>query len=164
MSQKIELIVDILEQQSDIYSDLLDMADKKIKLIEDNDVKELEKFTKVEQSLILSNSKLENKRQEATLEVKEQYNLESVSISYLESITTGALKDRLVAVREKLEATISDLKAKNDISGKLLENKLEFVDFFLNLYTRGSSSDKVYEKDGNAPSKQQKINLFDQKA
>ena len=157
-------LLEILDNQAKIYHDLLDISKNKTDIIVEGKVQGLEKLTKVEQTLILKMSDLENQLEKNVkplveeLEIKE----ENVTISILLNYLQGENKKRLEELRENIFSVINEFEHVNKLNSKLIQNSLEYINFSINLFSNvnadGSGS---YQHDGEVNTR--KSSFFDVK-
>lgn len=158
----LEDLVEILEEESKTYSQLLQIARKKKEIIVHGKVNDLEKLVKVEQACIIHVGKLENRREDAINEVCRELGVsaEDITISGLSEKVGKESSKKLEKNRQEILNTVKELKSENEINSKLIKNSLEYIDFSLNLMAN-LNSDGSYLKSGqvNEPGKRNIIDL-----
>lgn len=149
-SQMIEKLVNILEQEEKIYSDLRSISEKKRDLIIQGKVPELESLVNMEQSLILSIGNHEDEREKLVELIASMLSIPSSEITL--SKITQSIDDfkskRLSLCQDRLTQTIKDLKNTNDLNSKLIKNSLEYIDFSINLLSSIDNENSKYGNDG----------------
>jgi len=163
MDGLLERLVENLDDEKRIYTELLKLSEQKKEVILEKKIRELEKIVQLEQEFIIHIGRLENERQEIveSLAAQKNINAEEVTISTLISWASGQLKLQLEKIKEEFADIIEKQRALNQINEKLLKINLEYVDFAINFLAGNSGS--VYEKQGQASQVRQNRNLFDKK-
>lgn len=161
LQEMLDRLVEILDQEAEVYSDLLQIAGKKKDLIVHGKVKDLDKLVKVEQAHIIHIGKLENQREDMINQICGELGLEKtdITVSELSGKVGRENAAKLNKSRLSILNTIEKLKNENDINSKLIKNSLEYIDFSLNILS-SLNSDGSYLKSGvvNEPGKR---NIFD---
>lgn len=160
----INKLQDVLKLEGSIYEEMLEISDKKMKIIVDGKVSELENITKLEQMLILKLGKLENER-EAIIEnvardmrrPSDDINISEIALR-LDNSQSKALKETQINILN----TINKLKASNEVNARLIKNSLDFIDFSINLYASTGANDSNYSNSGDVSSNK-KRNFLDMK-
>ncbi len=162
MELMLDQLVEILEEESNIYSQLLQVARKKKDMIVNGKINDLEKLVKVEQACIVHVGKLENKREDVVSEICRELDVsaDEMTISKLSEKVGEESFKKLQKKREEIVNTVNELKSENELNSKLIENSLEYIDFSLNLMAN-LDSDGSYLKTGqvNEPGKRNIIDL-----
>jgi len=157
-------LTEVLNQENEVYDTLSKISNNKTNIIVGGKVSELESIVKLEQSLVIKISKLEDEREKI---VEKLCNLlgkkpEEVTISGLASQLGQHESAKLLACQEKMVKNIKDLKNVNDLNSKLIKNSLEYIDFSINMMTSIDTVTNSYGSSGHAGATK-KRNLFDVK-
>jgi flagellar biosynthesis/type III secretory pathway chaperone len=157
-------LVDILNQENDIYDTLSKISDNKTNLIVGGKVSELESIVKVEQSLVIKIAKLENEREKIVEKLCSLLNIDpnEITISNLAAKLGQNESAQLRECQQKMVSKISKLKNNNDLNSRLIRNSLEYIDFSINMMTSIDAVNNSYGSDGIAGDSK-KRNLFDVK-
>ncbi len=136
MSSLIENLVDVLEEQSVLYDELLALAKEKKQVIINNDVELLQKFTAAEVVITNKAQRLEKTRMESVSDIalvlgRSEKDLTVYKI--VELVNTEEDKKNLLRVAEKIGKTIDELRETNDRNNSLLKTALEYIDYNLNV-------------------------------
>ena len=157
-----ERLIEILEKESALYRDILDLSRHKTSTIVEGKVSQLEQLTGVEQKLLLNVGGLEQQR-----EVVDQLArllgipADELNISVAVEQAEDELKEKLIALKDEIENTLKDLKEVNDLNSELIKKSLEYIDFSINLIA-GGPEDVTYDaKKGRDKGKG--ASFFDQK-
>lgn len=154
----------ILNQENEIYDTLSKISNNKTNLIIGGKVNELENIIKIEQSLVIKISKLEDQREKLVGKLCAQLGQkpEDVTISSLTEDLSEAESAELKACQDKMLKNIETLKSTNELNSKLIKNSLEYIDFSINMMTSIDTVTNNYGSSGNAGDAK-KRNLFDVK-
>ncbi len=133
----VQPIISILEKLEKMHKSLLEHAYKKTELVKNNDMEELDKMLKVEQSHVAAIEQLEQLRQKKVVEF---FQLKGIKVSsppsvaeLLEVIEDEEESQQLSDVRNRLLKVIDDLKKQNDLNQQLIYNSLQLVNVTLNM-------------------------------
>jgi len=166
VDKEVNAVIDILTDEYGYYKDLVELSKSKKDIIIEGKVAELDKIVKLEQNMIFNIGQLERKREEEVSKLCKALDIEStqVTITDLVNVLQPELKNRLEDIQSKLNETFSELKAVNDINGKLIEQSLEYIDYSINLVAgSGMETGSLYEDIDKNKGKQSKKNIFDAK-
>ncbi|MBO4347941.1 MAG: flagellar protein FlgN [Lachnospiraceae bacterium] len=137
MASLMENLIDILNEQYDAYSALVELSKKKTPIIVSGSLEELQKITDDEQLAVDKVNNIDKKRLEIMGDIANVLNREEkdLKISDLISLinTRPEEQTKLEEAREKLIIVGKELKIVNERNKELLENALEMIDFDLNL-------------------------------
>ncbi len=163
-SDLIRQLTEVLDQENDIYDTLSKISNNKTNLIVGGKVNELESIVKIEQSLIIKISKLENEREGIVEKLCSLLDKkpEEITISGLAVQLGKSESDKLKACQEKMVNNITKLKNTNELNSKLIKNSLEYIDFSINMMTSIDIASNNYGSSGNSGDSK-KRNLFDVK-
>ncbi|MGB3367550.1 MAG: flagellar protein FlgN [Acidaminobacteraceae bacterium] len=161
MINLINELVDALDKECDIYSELSEIADNKKQIIIDGKIKELDKITIREQGLAMTLVRLENIREKIVDKIMLELNLTNIeTISELISKLDIESKVKLNKSKDKLIGAIKDIKNKNELNGELIKQSLKYIDFNIELLA-GLEEDNKYKATGENPEMIQRKSMFD---
>jgi len=155
-------LIGILDEEANIYEEVLNISKDKKDIIIAGKVTDLEKLVKVEQTLILKISGLELKREQLVDKLSAQIRADSNEITvsellkHLEGEQAAALRKR----QEKIIDVINELRNTNALNSKLIKNSLDFINFSMNLIASFDVNDNNYGNNGQS-NDSKKRNLFD---
>lgn len=157
-------LTEVLNKEYEIYDTLSKLSNNKTDLIVGGKVNELENVVKIEQSLVLKVSKLEDEREKIV------ENLCRVLGKKPEDITVSQLSEQLgeneasvlKQCQEKILKKLGALKNTNELNSKLIKNSLEYIDFSINMMTSIDTVTNSYGNTGHSGDTK-KRNLFDVK-
>ncbi len=164
-----KLLTDILgslEQEKEIYKELIDLSTRKTDIILKKKVDVLDKLVDLEQELIEHIRKLELNRQKQIEELAKVKDVEpnTITLSMLMEWSEGDIKLKFENLQEEFTRIIDRQNHLNEINAKLIRTNLEYIDFALSLITGEGASGSIYEKEGKVSKGGQSRNLFDTKA
>ena len=137
MASLIEELIMVLGDEEKVYAEIIPVAEKKTRIIVNNDLQSLNSITEEEQALIGRISKLEKKRQEVIRNIGIVMNKKESELNFITII--DLLKDRekeqeeLRKLHDKLKRTIDALKLINERNQMLIKQSIEMIDFDINL-------------------------------
>jgi len=155
-------LVEVLEQETAIYEDILELSRKKTDTIVEGKVPELENITKQEQTLVSKVHKLESVRLSLLQELSGQLGMkpEKMALSVLVEQMQGKEAEKLKVLQNKIAGILSELKNVNELNSRLIKNSLEYIDFSINLLAAAGAEGNNYGKTGQVTG-HKKRNLFD---
>ncbi len=164
MSQLSEQLARILEREQVIYEEVLDLAEKKKRIIIDGKLKELEDITRRETEIVGILIKLENLRSQTSEQLAAEKGIREL-VSMRDLLPLLDPKDQLYisALQAQLKGTIASLQNVNELNGKLLKQSLELVDFNLNLISTIGSVSSGYTAEASEKGQPIRSGLFDAK-
>jgi flagellar biosynthesis/type III secretory pathway chaperone len=154
----------ILNEEYKLYSQIFEISKEKTDIIIEGKVKELERITNLEQSIVFKLGKLEGIREEISVALAGSMKLDPEKVR-LEDLEKG-LGENATELREtqgKLVNLIKKIGEKNELNKKLLENSLDYVNFSINLFSQVESDGNKYGKDGSVKDSPKKKARFDMK-
>ena len=169
MASIIEELIEVLEDTTGCYENLLQMANNKTDVIIKGDVPSLQTLTDEEQSVAGRLLRLEKKRIELIDDICLVTNKssESMTVSALIELIPSDKPERtkLQDVSSRMIKVVEDVKKVNDINQQLLKESLDFVSFTMNAIQSSSSQNagNGYEKKGQRYEGQADNNFFDAK-
>ncbi len=156
-------LIEILEKESGLYRDILELSRHKTSTIVEGKVSELEQITRVEQKILLNVGGLEQQREEAVKQLASHMKMQAdqLNLGLVVEEAQENLKDKFISLKDEIASILNELKEVNDLNSHLIEKSLEYIDFSMNLIT-GSPSDVTYSaKKGKG--KGEGKSFFDQK-
>lgn len=136
MASLVEELVQVLEEESNIYEALLPVLDQKTETIIQNDLQGLQQITEKEQLAVDQILSLEGKREGVMQNIKIvlNYTKNTMTMQDLLSFLPNAEKEkeRLQKVYEKLKMQMQKIAGKNQENKQLLEISLEMIAFQIN--------------------------------
>lgn len=137
MASLMENLIDILNEQYEAYSVLVDLSRKKTPIIVSGSLEELQAITDEEQNAVNAVNAVDRKRLEIMADIANVLNQNDKTLKLSDLVTLINTRPeeqaKLEEARKKLIAVGKDLKTVNERNKELLENSLEMIDFDLNL-------------------------------
>ena len=137
MASLMENLIDILNEQYDAYSALVELSRKKTPIIVSGSLEDLQKITDEEQDAVNVVNDIDKKRIEIMGDIANVLNqdINNLKLSNLVELinTRPEEQAKLNEVRGKLIEIGKQLKTVNERNRELLENALEMIDFDMNL-------------------------------
>ncbi|HEX3023162.1 MAG TPA: flagellar protein FlgN [Lachnospiraceae bacterium] len=154
MASLIEDMITTLQQETDVYREMIPIAEDKSKIIVDNDLLALQDITDKEQVFVEKVMALEKKREEVIFNIGTVLGKDPKGLRVLDIINLLEKQpdeqEKLSIVHENLKKTINRLMALNKHNRSLIEQSLEIIEFNMNFiqstrmspgnnYTKGAS-------------------------
>jgi hypothetical protein len=137
MASLIEELIMVLGDEERVYAEIIPVAEKKTRIIVNNDLQSLNSITEEEQALIGRISKLERKRQEVIRNIGIVMNKKESELNFITIIDLlkGQEKEQeeLRKLHDRLKRTIDALKLINERNQMLIKQSIEMIDFDINL-------------------------------
>lgn len=162
MKEYVDQLKLVLNEELEVYKKLLDITISKKDIIANNQIKELDQMTKVEQTLILQIGQLEESRETLTSNLKNHFGDQELNMQRLIDYLPEEDKDFLFDLREDLLKTLTVIDSENKLNKTLIEDSLEYVNFNLDLLT-AVNNDGSYENTATEKEVGSRKNLFDVK-
>ena len=138
MASLIDELISTLEDENEIYKELMVLSETKTPVIVKGDLEELQNITEKEQQFVEVLTKLEKKRIEVVGDIalvlgKDE---KDMTIKNIVGLLNGQEKEqkRLSEIHDKLKVTLGNISRVNDINRNLIESSMEMIEFNLNLY------------------------------
>jgi len=132
-----EDLITVLNQEADMYTELLELAKKKTPIIVKGEVEELQSITDEEQEALAKVEALDKQR---TGVMKDIANVTNRDVNNLKLKDLIQLMDKrpeehdaLASVRDRLNTAVSNLKLVNEQNGVLIRQSLDMINFNLAL-------------------------------
>ncbi|MCR5793177.1 MAG: flagellar protein FlgN [Lachnospiraceae bacterium] len=144
MASLMEELISVLEQEDAIYRELIPIAEKKTRVIIDNDLAALEQITEREQESIQQITSLERKRQEVVTNMGTVINRNpaTLDLKTLVNLLDKQPEDqrKLSLVADRLSKSIHRLVDVNNQNQQLIHQSMEMIDFNINLMKSAMSA------------------------
>lgn len=132
-----EDLINTLEQECELYEELLVLSRDKTPIIVSGNIAELTRITDSEQVVVDKISALENKRESVTKDIAEVLNkdLESMKLTNLIEMLAKQPKEqkRLSEIHDRLREAVGTVRKINEHNQDLITHSLEMVEFDLNM-------------------------------
>ncbi|MFT4144592.1 MAG: flagellar protein FlgN [Mobilitalea sp.] len=170
MASLIDELILILEQEYDVYQNLIPIANEKTQVIVKNDLAALQEITKKEQLSVDKISALEHKRDNVMINIKTVINRKSgeFTLKTLVGLMENQPKEQkaLSILHDNLKKVIDTLVEVNNRNKSLIQQSLEMIEFNMNFIqsTRMAPGNNTYTKGASQYEAQsQGTRMFDAK-
>ena len=137
MASLMEVLIDVLEKESQEYENLLTLSMKKTPVIVSEDLAELARITDEEQIIVSRINHLDHQRNEAVNDIANVLNKDVDNLKIVDLIRMLAARpdeqEKLAAVFDKLQDNVRGVKRINEQNRELLQDALELVQFNMNV-------------------------------
>ena len=153
MASLLENLIDVLDKEYFEYEKLLILAEKKTSVIVKGDTENLSKITEDEQEIVGRIQTMEKQRTKVLADVANVVNRDVETLKLIDLIQmlekVPEQQEKLRDIQERLEQTTQKLRSQNEKNQLLLLDKLEMVDFNLNMLRAMKSAPQTanYSKD-----------------
>jgi flagellar biosynthesis/type III secretory pathway chaperone len=160
-------IVRILDEQAELYNQLLDSANEKTPVLVKGDVEQLNVILQKERKLIARAEQLEQQR---ILETHRHF----VSLGYIsrlntlreviQSVNQPELKQKLIEQQRELTKLLEELRRVNELNQQLIRQALAFIDYSIGLAVDDPAEDIVYQHPQKTNASGGRNGIFDTRA
>ncbi len=137
MASLMEVLIDVLEKESQEYERLSTLSMRKTPVIVSEDLEELARITDEEQIIVSRINHLDNQRIEAINDIANVLNKDVNNLKIVDLIKMLAARpeeqEKLAAVFDKLQENVRNVKRTNEQNRELLQEALELVQFNMNV-------------------------------
>lgn len=157
-----EKLLNILEEEIELYKKILDVSKNKTTLLKENKVKELEATTKEEEILVADVIEKEKIRIQEVKNICRRYDKpeKSLKIEELCEFVDNS-KEELLDAKKEIVNLLNELKEVNELNSTLINSSLEYINFAVNMLTE-TAPNTIYQPGGKQQNNTQR-NLFDMK-
>lgn len=161
MTKSIEQLIMILDKESEIYKEVLEISVEKRKAIRANEIDVLEKLAGDEQALVVTLFKLEEIREKVLDTIMKELKLENIdSVSQLTQFLLPEERRKVMDAKDKLLVLVKNAADENRFNNRMIQDKLELIEFNINVLTEVSDTSGKYDKKAVNDSYERK-NIFD---
>ena len=144
-----ETLIQNLQEQTQIYKDLQELAREKNAVLIAADTEKLSEITKEEWRLLKKAGKLETARMKLIAVHSAGQPNELDTLDKLIDRAESNEQEQLKVIKEDLLSTIENYKELNELNRQLLEIHLEYTDYMLNVFSQVNSYGNSYDSSGN---------------
>ncbi len=164
MQQLLAHFGDVLSAEKEVHVALLALSTKKKNAITTNDIPALDQIVKGEENLLSQLNSWERKRKECVAELAARVGRPAQELILQDFLSHAdqPTKERLQTLHKELKALLEQQMDVNDINKKLIESRLEYINYTLETVSGGATgASHIY---GAAPGQQaRKSSIIDQK-
>ncbi len=159
-----ENLIDVLDCENTQYEKLLELAESKTPAIVSGDIESLGKITEDEQEIVGKIQGMEKQRDKFLADIADVVNRDVETLKLIDLIQMldkmPDQQQKLETVQKRLGATITSLREVNDKNQMLLTDRLEMVDFNLNMIRAMKSAPQTANYSKNAYTNGQSLGIF----
>lgn len=164
MASLLENLIEVLDSENTQYEKLVTLAESKTPVIVAGDIESLGKITEDEQGIVSAIQKIEKKRKLILADIANVVNRDVETLKLIDLIQMlekmPDQQEMLQGVQRRLRQTIDRLKEVNDKNQMLLGEKLDMVDFNLNMIRAMKSAPQTANYTKNAYTNGQALGIF----
>ncbi len=164
MASLLENLIDVLDCENTQYEKLLELAESKTPAIVSGDIESLGKITEDEQEIVGKIQGMEKQRDKFLADIADVVNRDVETLKLIDLIQMldkmPDQQQKLETVQKRLGATITSLREVNDKNQMLLTDRLEMVDFNLNMIRAMKSAPQTANYSKNAYTNGQSLGIF----
>lgn len=137
MATLIETLIGVLNEECDVFDQLLSVSRQKTQAIISSDMEQLKKVTDLEQDVLTTITNLENKREEATVDIATVLGKDPKGVTLKDVIGfldgQADVQNQLADVHDRLLKKVQRLAEENQHNEVLVRDQLEMIEFNLNV-------------------------------
>ena len=137
MASLMENLIEVLQQQSEVYAGLLELSQQKTPYIVAGDLEKINQITDEEQVWLSKLAMLERKRTEVTKDIANVLNKDvaTLKITNLVEMLAGRPQEAaaLASARDSLAEVVKKLQLVNERNRELIDHSLKLVEFDMTL-------------------------------
>ena len=159
-----ENLIDVLDRENAAYERVAVLAESKTSAIVAGDIENLGKIMEEEQEIVGKIQGMEKQRDKFLADIANVVNRDVETLKLIDLIqmleNMPEQQEMLRDVQERLKKTINQLKAVNDKNQMLLADKLDMVEFNLNMIRAMKSAPETANYSKNAYTNGQSLGIF----
>lgn len=159
-----ENLIDVLDSENNEYEKLIVLAERKTPVIVAGNIDDLGKITEDEQEIVGTIQGIEKQRNKILADIANVVNRDVKTLKLIDLIQMlDKMPDQqklLKGAQKRLRATIDRLRAANDKNQMLLADKLDMVDFNLNMIRAMKSAPQTANYTKDAYTNGQSLGIF----
>ena len=164
MASLLENLIDVLGRETQEYETLVTFAEQKTPAIVKGDIESLKKITEDEQEVVGRIQKMEKQRDKFLADIANVVNRDVETLKLIDLIqmleSMPDQQQKLKDVQKRLRETIDKLRETNGKNQLLLAERLEMVDFNLNMIRAVKSAPQTANYSKNAYTNGQSLGIF----
>lgn len=137
MASLMENLIEVLDQESQEYENLVELSMKKTPVIVAGELEQLAKITDEEQTVVDRINRLEQKRQEVFTDIANVTNKDVNTLMLTDLVemlkSRPEEQQKLARVHDRLSTAVHEVKRINEQNRILIQNALEMVEFDMNM-------------------------------
>lgn len=164
MASLLENLIDVLDRENVQYEKLIVLAESKTPVIVAGDIENLGKITEDEQEIVGIIQGMEKQRDKFLADIANVVNRDVETLKLIDLIQMldkmPDQQEKLEGIQKRLRATIDRLREVNDRNQMLLAERLDMVDFNLNMIRAMKSAPQTANYTKNAYTNGQSLGIF----
>ncbi len=164
MASLLENLIDVLDRENVQYEKLIVLAESKTPVIVAGDIENLGKITEDEQEIVGIIQGMEKQRDKFLADIANVVNRDVETLKLIDLIQMldkmPDQQQKLEGIQKRLRATIDKLREVNDKNQMLLAERLDMVDFNLNMIRAMKSAPQTANYSRDAYTNGQSLGIF----
>ncbi|MCI8315520.1 MAG: flagellar protein FlgN [Lachnospiraceae bacterium] len=164
MASLLENLIDVLDRENVQYEKLIVLAESKTPVIVAGDIENLGKITEDEQEIVGIIQGMEKQRDKFLADIANVVNRDVETLKLIDLIQMldkmPDQQEKLEGIQKRLRATIDRLREVNDRNQMLLAERLDMVDFNLNMIRAMKSAPQTANYSRDAYTNGQSLGIF----
>ncbi len=164
MASLLENLIDVLDRENAAYERVAVLAESKTSAIVAGDIENLGKIMEEEQEIVGKIQGMEKQRDKFLADIANVVNRDVETLKLIDLIQMldkmPDQQQKLETVQKRLGATITSLREVNDKNQMLLTDRLDMVDFNLNMIRAMKSAPQTANYSKNAYTNGQSLGIF----
>lgn len=137
MASLMENLISLLQEETAMYQQLLELSMKKTPVIVGGDLESLQKITDEEQTIVARINHLDAQREEVTGDIANVLNKDVANLKLADIVTMMSQRPQeqktLAQTHDRLKEVLADVSRVNEQNRELIRSSLELVEFDMNL-------------------------------
>ena len=164
MASLLDNLIDVLDRENVQYEKLVVLAESKTPVIVAGDIENLGKITEDEQEIVGIIQGMEKQRDKFLADIANVVNRDVETLKLIDLIQMldkmPDQREKLEGIQKRLRATIDKLREVNDRNQMLLAERLDMVDFNLNMIRAMKSAPQTANYSRDAYTNGQSLGIF----
>ncbi len=164
MASLLENLIDVLDRENVQYEKLIVLAESKTPVIVAGDIENMGKITEDEQEIVGIIQGMEKQRDKFLADIANVVNRDVETLKLIDLIQMldkmPDQQEKLEGIQKRLRATINRLREVNDRNQMLLAERLDMVDFNLNMIRAMKSAPQTANYSRDAYTNGQSLGIF----
>ena len=164
MASLLENLIDVLDSENAQYERLVTLAESKTSVIVAGDIENLGKIMEEEQEIVGRIQGMEKNRNKFLADIANVVNRDVETLKLIDLIQMldkmPDQREKLEGIQKRLRATIDKLREVNDRNQMLLAERLDMVDFNLNMIRAMKSAPQTANYSRDAYTNGQSLGIF----
>lgn len=161
MTKSVEQLILTLQKESEIYREILEISTKKREAIRGNQIENLEALAGHEQALVVTLFKLEELREKVLDLILRELKIDHIeNVSQLAQFLLPEERQKVLSAKDELIVLVKNTVDENRFNNRMIEDKLELIEFNIGMLTQMSDDSGKYDKKAVNDAYERK-NIFD---